>query len=188
MAADDVGTDSQALHDRLTASAAGKSYRWIARATGGHPETVRRYMQGQSPNIEFVTSFCDVFDLNPQWLLTGEGPMRRDEVRSYHLAEADPADLLAAIAATIDRLTDRIDRLELYCQHLETQLRAKSADQADAGSERKRANDTTPERSRSVETKPNAAGTDQSGADAAGPARARRIGRAVSERPHENAD
>ncbi|MGP1272367.1 MAG: helix-turn-helix domain-containing protein [Phycisphaerales bacterium] len=169
----DGSTDARALHDRMSSAASGKSYRWVARATGSHPETVRRYMQGQSPNIEFVTAFCSVFGLNPQWLLTGEGPMRRDEVHRYYLAESDPADLLAAIAATIDRLTDRIDRLELYCQQLETRLRVhEPADEKDRGGDG-HPHDDGQRATGSVEPKPE---------------RAERIGRALSQRSHEDAD
>ena len=110
------------MHRRLEVALEGKTYRWISRATGIHPETVRRYMQGQSPSVDFVSSVCSQLQINPQWLLTGDGPMRRDEVRAHHLAEADPAELLAAIAATLDRLSERVDRLELFVQQLETHL------------------------------------------------------------------
>jgi hypothetical protein len=110
------------MHRRLETALEGKTYRWISRATGIHPETVRRYMQGQSPSVDFVSSVCSQLHINPQWLLTGEGPMRRDEVRAHHLAEADPSELLAAIAATLDRLSERVDRLELFVQQLETHL------------------------------------------------------------------
>ena len=118
----DDNPDQKPMHRRLERALEGKTYRWISRATGIHPETVRRYMQGQSPSVEFVTSVCSQLQVNPQWLLTGEGPMRRDEVRAHHLAEADPAELLAAIAATLDRLSERVDRLELFVQQLETHL------------------------------------------------------------------
>lgn len=110
------------MHRRLETALEGKTYRWISRATGIYPETVRRYMQGQSPSVDFVSSVCSQLEINPQWLLTGEGPMRRDDVRAHHLAEADPGELLAAIAATLDRLSERMDRLELFVQQLETHL------------------------------------------------------------------
>lgn len=120
--AEDRLVEFKPMHERLEAVTEGKTYRWIARITGTHPETVRRYMQGQSPSVEFVTALCSNLRINAQWLLTGEGPMRRDDLRAHHLAEADPAELLAAIAATLDRLTERVDRLELFVQQLETRL------------------------------------------------------------------
>ncbi|MEM8756474.1 MAG: hypothetical protein AAGF47_01665 [Planctomycetota bacterium] len=127
MADDGMGARGS-MHERLATAADGKTYKWVAEATGSHPETVRRYMQGQSPNIEFVTAFCRVFELNPQWLLTGESPMRRAEMRGFHLAEADPTDLMAAVAATLDRLTERLDRLELFCQQIDSRLRGAVTD------------------------------------------------------------
>ncbi|MEM9662893.1 MAG: hypothetical protein AAF937_11360 [Planctomycetota bacterium] len=119
---EDKVVEMKPMHRRLEVALEGKTYRWISRATGIHPETVRRYMQGQSPSVDFVSSVCSQLQINPQWLLTGDGPMRRDEVRAHHLAEADPAELLAAIAATLDRLSERVDRLELFVQQLETHL------------------------------------------------------------------
>ncbi len=127
----DKSLELKPMHRRLEAALEGKTYRWISRATGIHPETVRRYMQGQSPSVEFVSSVCSQLRINPQWLLTGEGPMRRDDVRAHHLAEADPAELLAAIAATLDRLTERVERLELFIQQLETQLSSAAARASD---------------------------------------------------------
>lgn len=149
------------MHRRLEAALQGKTYRWIAKVTGIHPETVRRYMQGQPPSVDFVATICSQLHINPQWLLNGEGPMRRDDVRAHHLAQADPAELLAAIAATLDRLTERVDRLELFVQRLETRLSvAGVAAEEDAGG-------------------------DEPGADAD---RAGRIGGAVAERSPQDAD
>jgi transcriptional regulator with XRE-family HTH domain len=154
------------MHGRLEAATAGKTYRWIARVTGAHPETVRRYMQGQSPSVEFVTALCAQLKINAQWLLTGEGPMRRDEVRAHHLAEADPAELLAAIAATLDRLIERVDRLELFVQQLEVRI---SGDPA--------------ERLHEQASEPQ--GSQHESVPHERPAR--RVGGAVARRPHEDA-
>ncbi|MEO1583016.1 MAG: hypothetical protein AAFR96_00405 [Planctomycetota bacterium] len=151
------------MHRRLASALEGKSYRWIARTTGIHPETVRRYMHGQSPSIEFVTCICGHLRINPQWLLTGEGPMRGDDVRAHHLAEADPAELLAAIAATLDRLSERVDRLELFVQQLETRISS-----------------VAPAITTSEDPQGDGSGPD---ADAAG-----RIGAAVAERPRPDDD
>lgn len=133
---EDNVAEMKPMHRRLETALEGKTYRWISRATGIHPETVRRYMQGQSPSIDFVTSVCSQLDINPQWLLTGDGPMRRDEVRAHHLAEADPGELLAAIAATLDRLSERVDRLELFVQQLETHLSLVTPEAGDGDRER----------------------------------------------------
>lgn len=149
------------MHRRLEAALEGKTYRWIARTTGIHPETVRRYMQGQPPSVDFVATICSQLHINPQWLLNGEGPMHRDEVRAHHLQQADPAELLAAIAATLDRLSERVDRLELFVQQLESRLSLAGVAAGEDGD------------------------GDGPGADAGS---ADRIGRSVSERSSPDAD
>lgn len=107
------------------------TFRALAEATQQHPETVRRYLHGQAPSAEFLSSLCFKFDVNAQWLLTGQGPVRHTETRAHALREANPAELLAAIAAALERLTDRIDRVELFVQTLETRLRGRPANAAE---------------------------------------------------------
>lgn len=111
------------LHERLTSVASGKTYRSIGDLTATHPETVRRYLQGQSPSVEFLAALCRALGINADWLLTGRGPMRVEEVRTHALREANPTELHAAMASTISVLVDRVDRLETYCQTLETLVR-----------------------------------------------------------------
>ncbi len=114
------------LHDRL-ASAIGKTtYRRLGELTETHPETVRRYMQGQSPSATFLAHVCASFGICGEWLLTGKGPMRIEEVRSHALKQADASELLGAIANTLNDLDERMGRLERYVQGLETRLRATS--------------------------------------------------------------
>lgn len=111
------------LHDRLRTAIGKQTYKRVGDLTGTHPETVRRYLQGQSPSVEFLTSLCRATGINPTWLLAGQGPMRLSEVRRHALQDADASELLAAMADTIAALTARIERLEIYSQSLETQLR-----------------------------------------------------------------
>lgn len=114
------------LHERL-ASAVGKTtYRKLGELTETHPETVRRYMQGQAPSATFLAQVCSSFGICGEWLLTGKGPMRVEEVRSHALQQADPSELLGAIANNLSDLGERMDRLERYVQGLETRLRATS--------------------------------------------------------------
>jgi len=100
------------------------SNRALGDSTGQNAETVRRYMQGAAPSVEFLAALCARFDLSAQWLLTGRGPMRQSETRAFVLRQANPAELLSAIAEALERLTDRVDRIELFVQTLETRLRA----------------------------------------------------------------
>lgn len=115
------------LHERLTSVASGKTYRSIGDLTATHPETVRRYLQGQAPSVEFLAALCRALGINADWLLTGRGPMRVEEVRAHALREANPTELHAAMASTISVLVDRVDRLETYCQTLETLVRGSRA-------------------------------------------------------------
>lgn len=156
------------LHERIQAVVGSLTYRALAESTGQHPETVRRYMQGQAPSAEFLSALCFKFDVNAQWLLTGQGPVRHTETRAHVLREANPSELLSAIAAALERLTDRVDTIELFIQTLETRLRGRS-----------HVNSPTQIR----ESKPGRG--EELRADAA--ARAERIADAVAERPRTDA-
>jgi len=151
--------ETSPLHERLTAATGDRTYRAISDLTGVHAETVRRYMQGQSPSIEFIAKLCDSLGISGEWILTGKGPMRSADTRSHALKEANPAELLAAMASTVDRITERIGRLEVYVQTLETRLRAAAG------------------------TPPTKEDTDEPEAST-GSARAKRVGAAVKKREH----
>lgn len=110
------------LHERLEAAVDGRSYRQLSDLTGIHPETVRRYMQGQAPSAEFLAGLCSSLGLSAEWLLLGHGPMLCSDIPGHALGEASAADLLTAIAGTLEGLIDRVDRVELFMQALETKL------------------------------------------------------------------
>lgn len=118
------------LHERLLAAIGDRTYRAIASETGHNPETVRRYMQGQAPSAEFLSRICECFDVNAHWLMTGAGPMRQSDSDAHVLRDATPGELLAAIADTLEKLLERVDRLEIFVQTLETRLRAAPNDDA----------------------------------------------------------
>ena len=113
------------LHERLLAAVGDRTYRRIGDLTKTHPETVRRYLQGQSPSVDFVMALCSALSISGQWLLTGEGPMKAAHAKNHALQHANPGELLSAIACTLDKLSDRLDRLELYVQGLEVRVRAR---------------------------------------------------------------
>ncbi|MFM9958694.1 MAG: hypothetical protein ACKVZJ_11505 [Phycisphaerales bacterium] len=112
------------LHERLRIVAGQRSYRSIGEITNQNTETVRRYMLGAAPSIEFVSAMCDRFGVSAEWMLTGRGPMREKDGRRHALSTSSPSDLLAAVAGALEKLTDRVDRIETYVQTLETRLRA----------------------------------------------------------------
>lgn len=86
-------------------------------------------MQGQAPSATFLTNLCRVLGISGEWLLTGKGPMKCTEVRSHALSQADPSELMTAVANTLTDLCDRLDRLELFVQTLETRVRGSSTNQ-----------------------------------------------------------
>ncbi len=112
------------LHVRLNDAAGDRTFRAIAELTGQNHETVRRYMQGAAPSVEFVSAFCERLGLNANWLLTGRGPMKTTDIRSAALALANPTELLTATAGNIEKLDDRVDRLEVFVSTMESRLRA----------------------------------------------------------------
>lgn len=115
------------LHERLHEVFGDKSFRSIADMTQTSHETVRRYMNGQSPSVEFLEAVCRGMGVNGQWLLTGRGPKRAEHIRAHALGEANASELLNAMARTLEKLTERVDRLEVFMQTLETRLRAAGA-------------------------------------------------------------
>jgi hypothetical protein len=83
---------TKSLHDRLLVSAGHLTYAKLGAMTGVHPETVRRFMQGQTPKPEFLAELCREMGLNGDWLLTGRGQM-------WYGGKA-PKGAMAAAAAT----------------------------------------------------------------------------------------
>lgn len=117
----------QDFHARLNEAAGQVSYRKLGGLTDTHPETVRRYMQGQAPSATFLTNMCRVLGISGEWLLTGKGPMKCAHIRSHALNQADPSELMTAVANTLTDLCDRMDRLERFMQTLETRVRGMGA-------------------------------------------------------------
>ena len=112
------------LHDRLSAIAGNRTYRSLGDLTQTNHETVRRYMQGQAPSVEFLITLCSALEINPAWLLTGQGPMRLSDMRAAALGEADVSELLNALANSLSSLIERVERLEIYIQTMESRLRS----------------------------------------------------------------
>jgi hypothetical protein len=112
------------LHERILAAIGRRSIREVAELTRHHPETVRRYLSGQSPSVEFVAALCVALRLNAQWVLTGRGPMLSDDIRTEALRGADTGELLGAFATTVEAVQSRLERVEVYMQTMEARLRA----------------------------------------------------------------
>lgn len=112
------------LHHRMKEVIGPRSFREVAKITNTNHETVRRYMQGQTPSVEFLTALCDALRVNTTWMLLGQGPMRSSDTRAHVLKEANAHELLGAIAETLEALAARVERIELYVHTIETRLRA----------------------------------------------------------------
>ena len=63
------------LHQRMSEITQGLSYRRIGQITGHNHETVRRYMTGQVPGVEFIVALCTSLNVSTDWLLLGRGPV-----------------------------------------------------------------------------------------------------------------
>jgi len=119
------------LHERLRVAAGGMTNRALAEATGHNPETVRRYMNGQPPSIEFLAGMCRTFALNPQWLVSGVGPMLRADARAHALRNAEPAELVISVIGALERLNTRVDRIESIVEGLGPRREERSGAEAD---------------------------------------------------------
>lgn len=119
------------LHDRLQAAVGDRTYRRIGDLTSTHPETVRRYLTGHAPSVDFISRLASSLGLNINWILTGHGPMRQADVKPHVLREANVADLLTHVALGIERLESRIERLERYTQVLELMIRQGTGHETD---------------------------------------------------------
>ncbi len=101
---------SQTLHNRLLLAAGDLSYRQLGTLTGTHPETVRRYMQGHSPSASFLCELCLKLGISGEWLLSGQLPMKTEDVPSHVLEHADPDDLVHAVAGMVLDVLHRQDQ------------------------------------------------------------------------------
>jgi transcriptional regulator with XRE-family HTH domain len=99
------------------------TYRQVSDQTGTNAETVRRYLQGHAPSVEFVAALCRVFGISADWLLTGRGPMKAADLKTHVLGDSSAGELFTAVADNLERLLARVDRIERYVQMLETQVR-----------------------------------------------------------------
>ena len=174
------------IHERVRAAAGERTNRVLAELTGASSKTIRRYMAGQAPSVDFLCAFCKALDINGDWLLTGRGPMKNVDVKHHALGEARAADLLGAMAGSIETLIDRVDRMQKYVQTLETRVRAgAAAGVIDALTAEK---NTGPKGDEHAHVGP-PPGEKRAGASRADQARqrAQRIADAIAGRPHPDA-
>jgi hypothetical protein len=107
----------------LRAAIGDRTFRHVGELTRTHPETVRRYLQGPAPGVEFLSAVCTALGISGEWLLTGRGPMRSADVAPHALRQGGAPNLPAAIANAVERLIEWVDRTEVFVQTLEVRLR-----------------------------------------------------------------
>lgn len=123
------------LHDRLRHIAGERTYRRLGELTQTHPETVRRYMQGQAPSADFLQRMCEVFGVSGDWLLLGRGTMRYEEIKHWALRQADAPELLHALADTVASKWEQAEELEvlLRTQGAQRQIASSTIEPHDRG-------------------------------------------------------
>jgi len=170
------------LHVRMLDAAGDRTFRSVATMTGQNHETVRRYMQGAAPSVDFISAFCEAFGLNANWLLTGRGPMKAAEMRGDALTQANPTELLTATAGTLEKLDDRVDRLEVFVSTMESRIRASVARRpSDGDASAEKDDDGSPHGRSTQDTAGDAAREGKGRADRAGS-----VADALRERPCED--
>lgn len=68
--------DAQGFGERIRKVRGGKSLTEFAAGFGIHKNTLARYEKGDGlPDGAFLAKLCEVYRINPAWILTGEGPV-----------------------------------------------------------------------------------------------------------------
>jgi transcriptional regulator with XRE-family HTH domain len=86
----------ETFHDRLRLVVGKRSNREVGEITGCHPETVRRYLTGQAPSVEFVRLLAEKTNTDVGWLVSGR---------------AQPVDP-AKLSTEVEQLANRLAAVE----------------------------------------------------------------------------
>lgn len=109
------------------------TFKALADLTQHHPETVRRYMRGQYPSLAFILRLCKAMDISPHWLFTGEGSKTLTPKKPPGpFSEMPTPEIFEAIAAELDALVVKVDRLEARLSVLDGGEPAPAAQATDA--------------------------------------------------------
>ncbi len=96
-------SDDEMVAARMREACASMRVAEVARLTGAHPESVRRYLAGHAATAGFLVRFCEATGTSADWLLLGRGAQRRADAGREYLAQASAHELCAALAGRIDR-------------------------------------------------------------------------------------
>lgn len=114
--------DTVAVMDRLRIVLGPQSYRAIAKLTEMNPESVRRYMHGREPSVEFISRVCLKLGVRADWILFGIEPVLEKDAERTAISSASITEILYAIVGVVERTVDRIDRIEAYIQTNEQRI------------------------------------------------------------------
>jgi len=89
--------------DRLRYALRHRSFAEIGRATGISAETVRRYLYGATPSLDFVRSVCNAYQLSADWFVCGRGTPDATLPASF-LARFSTADLAGELERRVHAL------------------------------------------------------------------------------------
>lgn|GEM_PF-2807506 len=71
------------LAGRLGFVLRGRSYKRLGEETGYCPGTARRMVLTGRPSARFIARVCVVYEISPEWLLLGRGPVRVADARRW---------------------------------------------------------------------------------------------------------
>jgi hypothetical protein len=67
---------------------------------------------GDRPSIEFLTAFCERFDVSADWLLTGRGPQRWTKMQPWAAQTCTMGDLCRLVGEALDAAEARAGAIE----------------------------------------------------------------------------
>ena len=100
------------LHKRLQTAIGDRSFRQVSDLTGTHSETVRRYVHGATPSIEFALALSSALGVRVEWLLLGTGPMLQLHAADHLVRQATLSELFRALAHRFEEMEGRLTSVE----------------------------------------------------------------------------
>lgn len=83
--------NSRSFGERIRQVRGGKSLTEFAAGFGIHKNTLARYEKGDGvPDGAFLAKICEVYHINPVWILTGEGPVHPPDPEDAPLGTSEP--------------------------------------------------------------------------------------------------
>ena len=123
-----------AFYERLKVAIGSECAEDVAARTGTSLAEARRYLEGAPLDPGFLAAICRQYGVSSEWLIHGTGPMRQSDVKRFAVLQARSSSCLQSISAETDRLTVRLDRVEIMLNTLDVRLRVSAQDELDARS------------------------------------------------------